>query len=111
MSDDLYRRMYGAPKGPVAEKTPTESPSKLATRVLGGMKAQNSHTKVVELDGQLVNLPRAEYVKLLEDQIRAMRQTVRELESKYARTIRSMSKLQDDIRRVELELRNKVDLR
>lgn len=109
--EDLYRRMYGPSAGNQPTQKQTSPRDKLASRVLGGMKAQNSHTKVVEFDGELVTLPRAEYIKVLEDQIRQMRATVRELENKYSRSLRSVAKVQEDIRRLEQELRNKVDLR
>ena len=113
MDEKFYRRMYGAGPSnsePTTPKQP-ETPEKRASRVLGGMKAQNSHTVIVEVDGKLVNLPKTEYVKLLEEQVKQMRATVQGYEGKYNRVVRQMGKLLEDVRRLELELKNKVDLR
>lgn len=112
MNEDIYSRMYGGrpsqnrtkPSGPDAEKR--------ATRVLGGMKAQNSHVKTVDLGGgELVSFPRAEYVKVLEDQIKQMRVTVRELQNNNQRLTRELSKIYDMMNRLQQDLNNKVDLR
>ena len=112
MNEDIYSRMYGS--RPSQTKTQPSGPSaeKRATRVLGGMKAQNSHVKTVDIGGgELVTFPRAEYVKVLEDQIKQMRVTVRELQNNNQRLVREISKLYDMIARLQQDLANKVDLR
>lgn len=110
MADNFYGRMYG-PQASTKPTTQLIAPDKLATRVLGGMKAQNSHTKTVDVNGEMVSFPRAEYVKVLEDQIKQMRVNVREMQNNQQRLIREINKLNDIIRTVQAELKNKVDLR
>jgi TolA-binding protein len=112
MNEDIYSRMYGA--RPSQAKTQPSGPGvdKRATRVLGGMKAQNSHVKTVDIGGgELVTFPRAEYVKVLEDQIKQMRVTVRELQNNSQRLTRELSKVYDMMNRMQQDLNNKVDLR
>jgi TolA-binding protein len=112
MDENIYARMYGG--RPSQTKTQPSAPNadKKATRVLGGMKAQNSHVKTVDIGGgELVTFPRAEYVKVLEDQIKQMRVTVRELQGQNQRLVRELHKVHDMIGRLQQELNNKVDLR
>lgn len=101
--------MYGS-GSPITKKQEV-SPAKLASRVLGGMKAQNSHTKTIEVDGQIVNLPKAEYVKLLEDQIKDMRNKVRDMETKQNRLSKTNARIIEELRQIKLELANKLDVR
>jgi hypothetical protein len=112
MNENIYSRMYGA--RPSANKNQPGAPGeeKRATRVLGGMKAQNSHVATVDVGaGQMVTFPRAEYVKVLEDQIKQMRVTVRELQSNNQRLTRELHKIHDMMRAMQQELNNKIDLR
>lgn len=78
--------------------TPKEDPSKAASRVLGGMKIHNSHIKRVEMGGELVDVPKIEYVKLLEQQVKDLRTKVSNMENKVER-------LQEVTRATQLELR------
>lgn len=112
MNENIYSRMYGS--RPSQNKAPPSDPSveKRATRVLGGMKAQNSHVATVDIGaGQMVTFPRAEYVKVLEDQIKQMRTQVRELQNGNQRLTRELHKIHDMMRSLQQELNNKVDLR
>ena len=112
MNEDIYARLYGA--RPSQNKVQPGQPGseKKATRVLGGMKAQGSHVTTVDIgSGQLVTFPRAEYVKVLEDQIKQMRTSVRELQNGNQRLTRELHKIYDMIRTLQQELANKVDLR
>lgn len=111
MTDDIYHRMYSATPVDPAKAKPALTPEKMATRVLGGMKAQNSHTVLVEVDGSLVNLPKTEYVKLLEDQVKQLRDTTRNLESKNNRLNAHVKRVMEDIRALQAEMKNKVNLR
>lgn len=110
MNENIYSRMYGA--RPNQPKTNAPSADKAATRVLGGMKAQNSHVATVDVGaGQMITFPRAEYVKVLEDQIKQMRTMVRELQGNNQRLTRELHKIHDMMRGMQQELANKVDLR
>lgn len=111
MDENFYGRMYGSRPSQNQTKAMDQSAEKRATRVLGGMKAQNSHVKTVDLNGELVSFPRAEYVKVLEDQIKQMRVTVRELENTNQRYKREFNKVYDMLRTIQQDLANKVDLR
>ncbi len=51
------------------------------------------------------------YVKVLEDQIKQMRTTLREVQNNQQRLIRESNKLNELIRMMQAELKNKVDLR
>lgn len=108
---DLYSRMYGSAPARSTEPTTPALRDKLATRVLGGMKAQNSHTFTADINGELVTLPRADYVRVLEDQIKQMRNLVREMDTKHQRMTRNFNKMAETIRRLEQEMQNKIDLR
>lgn len=112
MNEDIYSRMYGARPSQNKPQPGAPGAEKRATRVLGGMKAQNSHVKTVDIGGgELVSFPRAEYVKVLEDQIKQMRNQVRELQNNSQRLTRELSKVYDMMNRLQQELNNKVDLR
>jgi predicted transcriptional regulator len=116
MSDDtFFSSMYGGnlyhdkttkPVTPAAV-----SRDKLASRVIGGMKAQNSHTKTVEIDGELHTFPKAEYVSQLETQLREARNKIRDLETKQGRLIKANNRIMDKIRQIEQDLANKIDIR
>ncbi len=111
MDENFYGRMYGARPAQRQVAPTAQGAEKKATRVLGGMKANNSHVKTVDVGGELVSFPRAEYVKVLEDQIKQMRVTVRELQNTNQRVNREMSKIYDMMRTLQQELAKKVDLR
>lgn len=94
---------------PVSASTPKKE--KLASRVLGGMKAAGVQSVTVDVNGVDVAVPRAQYVKALEDQVVQLRRTVREQEEKISRISRNQSKLVDEINRIRRELTNKIDYR
>ena len=112
MDDNNLFDMYGrtASKAPVSTSSSAEK-AKAAARVLGGLKGQGTHTKTMEIEGELVSFPRAEYVKLLEDQIKEAKSKIRDLETKQNRLIRANNKIMEKIRQLEADLKNKVDLR
>jgi predicted transcriptional regulator len=106
--------MYGGsiyrddkPQKPVSPVSAT----KLASRVIGGMKAQNSHTKTVEIDGELHTFPKAEYVAQMETQLREARNKIRDLETKQQRLIKANNRIMDKLRQIENDLANKIDVR
>lgn len=116
MSDDnFYPSMYGGSiyhdkKEPAKSGAPV-SKDKMASRVIGGMKAQNSHTKTVEIDGELHTFPKAEYVSQLETQLREARQSIRDMQTKQARLIKANNRIMDKLRQIETDLANKIDIR
>lgn len=112
MNENIYSRMYGSRPSQVKPAASDPAAEKKATRVLGGMKAQNSHVATVEVSpGNMVSFPRAEYVKVLEDQIKQMRTQVREVQNMNQRLTRELHKIHDMMRAMQQELNNKVDLR
>lgn len=114
MSDDNFLfNMYNAFKKPSTPAPVSSSAEreKKASRVLGGMKAAGVTSVTVDVNGQDVSVPRTEYVKVLEDQVKQLRQSVREMENKLSRLVRSHNKVVEELRSVRNELSNKVDLR
>lgn len=115
MTDDSYfSSMYGGSiyrdDKPQKVAAPV-SATKLASRVIGGMKAQNSHTKTVEIDGELHTFPKAEYVAQMETQLREARNKIRDLETKQQRLIKANNRIMDKLRQIEADLANKIDVR
>lgn len=111
--DNFYSSMYGGnlylDKGSSKPATPTKD--KMASRVIGGLKAQNSHTKTLEIDGEYHTFPKAEYVTQMETQLREARNKIRELETKQQRLIKANNRIMDKLREIERELANKIDAR
>lgn len=110
-ADNTLWNMYGG--GSVVPKAQAPAPDrfKQASRVIGGMKAQNSHTKTVDIDGELHTFPKAEYVSQLETQVREARAKIRDLETKQSRLIKANNRIMERLRQIELELANKIDLK
>lgn len=117
MSDDnFYSSMYGGPlrhNASAAAKPASTSPDKMkqASRVIGGLKAQNAHTKTVEIDGDYHTFPTAEYVSQMETQLREARNTIRDLQTKQSRLVKNNNRIMEKLRQIELELANKIDIR
>jgi predicted transcriptional regulator len=113
--DNFYNSMYG---GPLYRDNKTAKPAtapvskdKMASRVIGGLKAQNSHTKTIEIDGEYHTFPKAEYVTQMETQLKEARNKIRELETKQQRLIKANNRIMDKLREIERELANKIDAR
>ena len=114
MSDDNFiYNMYNTSRklGSTEIKTQQVSREKMASRVLGGMKAAGVTSVTVDVNGQDVSVPRTEYVNALEDQVKQLRQSVRDGDTKIARLTRTLNKMIEELRSVRNELNNKVDLR
>lgn len=81
MDINFHRAMYGGnsrvdrtaplyvPQNNEEEKDYGKAPS----RVIGGLKAQNAHITSIEVDNKQVDIPRVEYVKALEEEIKALK--------------------------------------
>jgi exosome complex RNA-binding protein Rrp4 len=114
MSDDnFYSSMYGGDlyHGKDVKASPTKpvSAEKMASRVIGGLKAQNAHTKTVEIDGQLHSFPRAEYVEQLETQLKEARKKLQDMENKMNRLIKANNRIMNKLRDIDRDLANKID--
>ena len=113
MDDDYLSSMYGGSayrdKKPVSK--PVVSPEKMASRVIGGLKAQNAHLQTFEINGQTVTFPKAEYVSQIETQLKEARNKIRDLETKQARLIKANNTMMNKLREIERELANKLDIR
>lgn len=113
MSDDNYiYSMYNAarqtPKAGVPAKV---DPVKAAARVIGGLKGQNSHAHTFEVNGQMVSVPRTEYITALENQVRELKKLVQDQTTKQTRLIKANNRIMEELRQIKADLANKVDLR
>ena len=102
--------MYGGHTKSAVVPTAVEG-EKRAVKVLGGMKIHNSHLKRVQIGDDLVDVPKIEYIQLLEAQIKESRLRLREAELKIARLGAAQINLSADVRDLKRELHNKVNLR
>lgn len=115
MSDDnFFPSMYGgdlyhSKTAKVSTPSKPASPDKMASRVIGGLKAQNAHTKTVEIDGQLHSFPRAEYVEQIETQLKEARKKLQDMENKQNRLIKANNRIMNMLRDIQRELANKID--
>jgi len=109
--DNILWNMYGGGSVTPKPSAPPPEKFKMASRVIGGMKAQNSHTKTIELDGEFHTFPKAEYVAQLEAQLKEVRQQFRDLQTKQQRLVRANNRALEKIRQIEIELANKIDAR
>jgi hypothetical protein len=108
---EFYRSMYGnGPKVVVTPKIEDEH-QKRAVKVLGGMKVHNSHVKQVIIDDELIDVPKIEYVRLLEEQIRETRMRLGALEAKHTRLVNNYNKILGKLQEMSRSLSGKVDLR
>jgi len=107
---DFYGNMYGGrtqvsvrPSQPERQKNPV--------RVLGGMRVHGSHVKQVMIDDEMVDVPKIEYVKLLDDQLRDARQRLVALEDRYTRLATNYNKVLSKLQDMRQSLNGKVDRR
>lgn len=97
MSTNLSKIYSKTPRNntqPVIKPTETlKDDNKAANRVLAGMKIQNSHMRRLNIDGDIFDVPKMEYVHLLDKQVRDLKQENTELKQKMSKmenTINSM---------------------
>ena len=116
-SNSVVGRMYNRtkrPSLPQPQPKPLETAAereKRAVKVLGGMKVHGTHVKQLEVGDQLIDVPTAAYVKLLEEQIKEVRNQQRELLASHNKLVRKHDRLINELRKVKDELDNKVNLR
>ncbi len=111
MPGSIYNAMYGSTV-PSTPKIETEvERQKRAVKVLGGMKIHGSHLKTVRIGEDLIDVPKIEFVKLLEEQIKELRTRLRVAEAKLVRLDNNHSKILSDLNEIRRELAGKVSLR
>jgi hypothetical protein len=104
---DFYSNMYGKP---ILKKESSNQPKPAAPSYqrLAGLKLTGSHMHEVEINGKIVTIPSAAYVKFLEDQIKDFRQVVRNQGEELKRATRSVNTLLKEVERIKDDLRATV---
>lgn len=87
------------PKGPAT-----------AQKYLAGLKLTSSHIQKIQLGNQQIDVPTYLYVKLLEDQLRDLRQMVRKQDQMIQRLVRAVNKNTTEQDRIRGELAKKMDM-
>ncbi len=109
---DMYNASFASLKKPFSHPNDSiKATDKKTSRVIGGMKAAGVHSVSVEINGQSYSVPRYEYVKILEQDLKETRNKVRQLEDKISRMSRNYNKLVEVIRKMQRDLNNKLDAR
>lgn len=103
MSSKRLSSIYGKNRDISKLATQTPSPElkndgKAANRVLAGMKIQNSHMRVLNVDGNNIEVPKMEYVHLLDKQVRDTRQTNNDLQARLIKAENVINNLYNEIR-------------
>jgi septal ring factor EnvC (AmiA/AmiB activator) len=82
-----------------------------AQKYLAGLKLSSSHImKVMTMDNNIAEVPSARYVKLLEDQIKDLRQQIRQQEQSIKRLTRAINRSIADQDSIRDELSRKIDM-
>jgi len=107
----FIRRMYGISNE--IKKIINSEPEreKRAVKVLAGMKIHNSHIKRIQIGDELIDVPKIEYMKLLDGQIKEYRQRTHQLETRMIKIKEQNDRLQEEIRLIKRELNQKNILR
>lgn len=111
----MYSRMYGGSirhDGSPASKTPDKvDVNKSAVRSLSGMKVHGSHVKQLEVGDQIIDVPKIEYVQLLDTQMKEAREKIKRLEENLERSQSNYLKLAAAIRDLQAEMANTLKVR
>lgn len=107
----VISKMYGAisKPSPTMDTKKIAEPTKLAVRQLSGLKLSQNHIKQIEIDGKIANLPTAEYIGLLEKQIKELRSDNRRLEGNINRLESANRRIINSVNKIQAALNNKVD--
>lgn len=81
-----------------------------AQKYLAGLKLSSSHIQKIQLGNQQIDVPTYLYVKLLEDQLKDLRQQVRQQDQSIKRLIRALNRSIADQDGIRSELARKVDM-
>lgn len=107
---DYMLRMYG---NNIQADNEIKNDKKLS-RVIGGIKAQGADHRLVNIDNQDIEIPKIEYIRILEQQIKEIRNKNHILENKVSRLQDQLStsnsrikSLEDDNKRNPLRFRRK----
>ena len=109
MVESIFRAMYG--NNPSTQKPTELERQKRAVKVLGGMKVHNSHIKRIQIGEDLIDVPKIEYMQLLEGQVRELRGKLRAAEAKMIRLENNHMKVLSELSNIRVELSGKVSLR
>lgn len=104
----IYSRIYGkTPKDKKSPEPQIKDDGKAATRVLAGLKVQNAHMQRVELpDGKNIDIPKMEYVHLLDKQVRDLRDENRDLKIKNEKYEGKIARLEATVNKFYNEFRD-----
>lgn len=106
--DYLYNMYGGSPyasKDTERQTTEPKGDNKTTSRIIGGMKAQGVTSKTVEVDGELLEIPNMEFVRMLERQLSEMRVEMRQNSARIARLTDNLNSARMTIKNLEDELR------
>lgn len=95
--NNMYSRMYGAKKDVPVQKKQEPLDFKSASRQIGGLKAQNATSMVVEVNDKLVEIPRMEYVTALEKQNKDMSKSINEMKAQIIKLQNMIFKLANNV--------------
>lgn len=84
---------------------------KRAVKVLGGMKIHGSHMKRVMINDEFVDVPKIEYVHLLEGQVKEVRNRLRDTEARLYRVQNNQIKLTSELNSIRREMAARTRLR
>ena len=108
----IYSRMYGGSMRYDNSTSRADSAkadvNKSAVRSLSGMKVHGSHVKQVEIGEQIIDVPKIEYVQLLDTQLKEAREKIKRLEEKLEKSQNNYLKLASAIRDLQREMANTV---
>jgi hypothetical protein len=75
------------------------------------MKIHNSHIKRMQIGEELIDVPKIEYVHLLEGQVRELRQKLRIADSRMSRLETQHGRFMSEMDSIKRDLAGKVNLR
>ena len=105
--DNFVFTMYGSDpyykiEEPVKNQIEVDSAKKLS-KVIGGMKAQGSDCRIIDIGGQDIEMPRMEYVRILEQQIKELRNKMNIMDQKVQRLVDQNNSLTSKLKNIEDE--------
>lgn len=106
----IFQRMYSGnlKNDQSSPRPPVVDAMKSAARRLGGMKVHGSHVKQVEVGDQIIDVPTIEYVRLLESQLKELKDKVRKLEDKDISKDNRINRLNSAVRDISRDMENVV---
>lgn len=103
----IYSKIYGKTTKEKKPESSVKDDGKAATRVLAGLKVHNAHMQRVELpDGKTIDIPKMEYVHLLDKQLRDAREEIRELKTKNEKNENKIARIEATVNKFYNEFRD-----